>query len=258
MNQFMSQAQSGLGNLDRGTTTTGAQAVIIDSSNFLLLSGRSPRQAVVGVVEMEMDDQRVAQNLTVPVGLTLVGISSTDPTKKHKAYFNTLNIGSTDFVSRWTFPILAASPQDSTFVAESGSQSLALKRLVSGTIQVGTSAGRCLFEDAGSGARSFFIQPNTGFPLPGVSQPTLYIPSLDTTADTHTIVFIHSNASAPFPAGSVIYGNAAGTEMVALANGAAGQVLTSGGTTVAPSWQTPSAGGGSTSIARTLLLMGAS
>ena len=42
--------------------------------------------------------------------------------------------------------------------------------------------------------------------------------------------------------GDVIYGGASGTP-TRLANGSAGQVLTSAGTTVAPTWETPSAGG---------------
>ena len=47
--------------------------------------------------------------------------------------------------------------------------------------------------------------------------------------------------------GDVIYGGASGVP-TRLANGSAGQVLTSGGTTVAPTWETPSASGSAVSL----------
>ena len=48
--------------------------------------------------------------------------------------------------------------------------------------------------------------------------------------------------------GDVIYGGASGSP-TRLANGSSGQVLTSSGTTVAPTWATPSGGGGSNAFA---------
>lgn len=111
-------------------------------------------------------------------------------------------------------------------------------------------------DETGSGALVFaanpvLVTPNLGTPSAAVLTNATGLPL--TTGVTGTLGIANggtgqTSANAAFNAlspmttgGDLIYGGAAGAA-TRLANGSAGQVLTSNGTTLAPSWQTPSTG----------------
>ena len=228
----------------QGTPSAGSSTV--DLSKYLFLPGRAPEQDANGTVVFKGKSQAEANVLNDSVyrGLVIQGdFIVGGQALTHKVYFQPEYVSGISIVRKWIFPSISGSATDTfTFVTTSGSQTIDGKSITGGTIYVGTATGANTFHDADSsgGTREFKIGFNTGFPTIGVSTPTLRLPPLSTVSDLHTFAIVHAASASPFPPGSIIYGNAAGTEFDALANGSAGNVLVSGGGTAAPSWTSPS------------------
>lgn len=228
----------------QGTPSAGGGTV--DLTNYLFLPGKPlPGQFAKQTVtfEMKSGDEVSSTNDADARGFVIRHTAASGGNYyNHDVYFSAQGTGA-NIRRRWIFPNFSAGStgDNRVFVAESGAQTLTQK----------TFGVDCKYLFDGSASGGFFNSTQTkqfnwtfasGFPTTGVQTPPIQLPALDTSDAQHSWVILHSNASAPFPPGSVLYGNAAGTEMAALANGSAGQVLTSAGGTSAPTWTTASGG----------------
>lgn len=209
--------------------TPSASVTSFNANDYLYLPGRIPWQNAEGRVRFTVDDGVDAQPLGSPLGISFVSTRKTS-----ELYF----FISGPAMSRWTFPSLTTSPQDSIFVATSGTQTLAGKTLAAadGSDQNGT---KYLFNSGGTNWGFFNSTGTRGFnwaldnlPLATQNKPTITMPSLDTNNLTdgnysgfHSWCVMHSQAAAPYPVGSVLFGGYAGRELYGLASGTNESVL---------------------------------
>lgn len=204
----------------QGTPNVVTQSVNL--TDFLYLPGRSPEQRAYGNITFDADGNLVTQALDFITGFALkaeqVGHNYTT------VYFN-LDDSGANYIGRWSFPITGTSPSDNTFTATTANQVLTNKTITTGSIYVGTAAAKNTFINSNNTIQNFTISLANTFPTTSVQTPQIRLPALDATLndpnliDSHTIMMLHSSLAAPFTAGSIAYGNQAGTEMEMLPGG---------------------------------------